>query len=148
VTAARGIKAVRAFHDAPAEIAAACDDVDFLEIILANVSGKQPPAVAIEREAPRVAQTERPDLRQPVRARGEGIVAGNAALSIETVIAVHIDAQDFPQQSLRALAVVERIAGRAAVAKGDVEKTIRAKSKLAAIVVIERLVHGEQNPLG
>src|SRR5215475_142898 len=41
VTAARGIKAVRAFHDAPAEIAAACDDVDFLEIILANVSGKQ-----------------------------------------------------------------------------------------------------------
>ena len=59
---ARGIT-VFSLHDVPSEVATLGDEVHFLPVILAHVTGEKAPVGAVKRKAPGVAQAKGPNLR-------------------------------------------------------------------------------------
>ena len=73
------LEAVRALHPVPAEVQAAlagARDVDLLPRALADVADPQVARLAIERQAPRVAQAVVPDLVRAVRRSTNGLSGG------------------------------------------------------------------------
>src|ERR1043165_7759363 len=73
----RGVVAVRRFHQTPAVVLAAGAarglQVDLFILVLADVGDPEVAGLAIEGEAPRVAQAVRPDLAARAGARGERV---------------------------------------------------------------------------
>ena len=138
-----------AFAQPPAVVAAARADrlpVHFFARGLADVGDHQRAGAAVrpvvEVVAPRIAQAERPDLRQ----RGdrlpidERVVVGHAVAARIGVRHVDVDAQHLAEQRVRVLRVVQRIAAAAAVAQADVEIAVGTKRQVAAVVIRERLL--------
>ncbi len=61
---------------------------------------------------------------------------------------IHVKAQHLGEQRGGVLAAAKRIVARAAVAKAEIQITVRAKHQFAALVIAERLLHFQQNALG
>src|SRR6185312_4277838 len=101
--------------------------VDLFPGVLAHVTDVEVAVCAVEREAPRVPETEPDDL--PARAASK-----------------RIDPQQLAELLAHALRAVARITPRAAVAHAHVEKPVRVELQLAAVVVRERLMHEEELP--
>src|ERR1051325_9198604 len=114
--AAHGVVTVEAFHDGPAVVLAAGAagglEVDFFVDVLADVADPEVAGLAVEGEAPRVAQAVRPDLP----ARGEGVARGDGIRR-----PVDVDAEDLAEELVEVLSAVGGGAGAAAVAAAGVE---------------------------
>src|SRR5256886_15162762 len=107
------VVAVRPFHDPPAVVQAALArrlDVHLLPGVLAHVPGVQQATRRIKGEAPRISQTQGPDLGGAT-ARCKRIVRRNGI----RVAVVHVDPQQLAEQRVGVLRTVLRIAPRAAV---------------------------------
>ena len=61
---------------------------------------------------------------------------------------VHVEAQELGQPAVQVLAVVVGVEGAAAVAQPEVQQPVRAEGELAAVVVGERLLDGQQLAAG
>src|SRR6476619_1565193 len=104
-TAFLRVVAMCTFHAAPTVIAAGDDKVDLFPFVLADIGQPQQTRFAVEREPPRVPDSERENLRttatsgiRVVRRDGIGTVS------------VDIDAEDLPQPLLRILGSILRVA--------------------------------------
>src|SRR3954447_16465247 len=146
--AVRRYVAVRALHGVPAVVFAATAGrglkVDLFVSVLADVGDPQVRGRAIEGEAPRIAQTHRPDLSARAAYARERIIRRNANAP---GIALDIDAEQLAEQCAAILAVALRVAGRAAVPHSDVQIAVRAEAHLPAVVIGERLGDFEQHDL-
>src|SRR5439155_6927702 len=107
--------------------------VHLLPRALADVGDVEVPCQPVEREAPGVAKTVRPDLGIGVRSADERVVGRNP-VRVPVVLA-GIDPQDLPAPVVQILSVVVRIAGAAAVTRADVEEPVGSELELAAVVV-------------
>jgi hypothetical protein len=119
--AAREAGAVEALHAAPAVVQAAVArelEVDLFTRALAHVAHPHVPGDAIEAEAPRVANTERPDLIRRGGVPDEGVAGGD---------------------------VREGDVGATAVAEARVEHAVSAELDAATVVVGEGLRHGAED---
>ena len=104
--------------------------VDLLVAILADVADPQVAGLAIEREAPRVAQAERPD--EVVTRHADVGIRGRDRVRLPRV---DVDPEDLAQQRTEALGAVAGIAGAAAVAHPDVEIAVGPEREHPAVVV-------------
>jgi hypothetical protein len=120
--------------------------VDLLPARLPDVGDPQVAAQAVEGEAPGVAQPVGPDLAAGAGDADERVARGNG-VGEPRAAAVDVDAQDLAEQGVERLPVLLRVAAAAAVARGDVEEAVRPERDLAAVVVGERLVVGEEDLL-
>ena len=139
---------VRPFAIPPAVVAAAPVGrfvVHLFPVVLAHVGDDQRSRSAVcgivEAVAPRVAQTETPDLgpcsgrsTAEERVRGRYLITGRIRIRH-----VDIDAQHLAKPFRRRLRAILRIVSRAAVAEADVEKAVGAKRQVAAVVIGEGL---------
>ena len=91
-------------------------EVDLLDRVLPDVADGQVAGLAVEREAPRVAQAEGEDLRL------------GAALA-------RVEAQQLAEAAAHVLGVAVRVAASATVARARVEQAVGAELQLAAVVV-------------
>ena len=148
-----GAEVVQSFLEPPAVVTAAEARrlvVDLLEGVLADVADQHRPGAAqprrVEREAPGVADAERPDLvERRSRQRGhadERVVRRSLVAAGVAVRDAHVDAQHLAEQRAGPLRLVLWIAAGAAVAHADVEIPVRPERDLAAVVVAERLADG------
>ena len=105
-------------------------------------------ASAVKRNPPCIAHAVGKDFGPAFFPVGERIVRRNRI----GVSLVHVDAQNFSQQDSCVLAISLRrmaapfIVGIAAVAHGDIKKSVRADGEAARVVVEIRLVDLEQHP--
>ena len=140
----RRVEAVQPFHLSPAVIFAADArrglEVDFLERVLADVADPEVAGRAVEAEAPRIAQTVRPDLAARAGALGERIRRRNGVRRA----VIDVDAQDLAEELIEVLGVVVRIAAGAAVAGADVEIAVGSELQLPAVVVRENRMRNRQ----
>src|ERR1051326_4661541 len=88
--------------------------VDLLEAVLPNVADRERPRRAVEREAPRVAQSVRVDLTA-LPGAAERVAARDPVAATR----VRVDPQDLAEQRAQVLAGVVRVALAAAVAHAD-----------------------------
>src|SRR5690606_33165659 len=107
-------------------------EVDLLDRVLADVADVEVAGQAVEAEAPRVAQAERPDLVPDVRVVHERIGRRD-----DRAGRVDVEAEDLAEQRVPTLGVARRIPGRPAVAETDVEVAVRSEGEAAAVVVAE-----------
>src|SRR3954452_25267301 len=118
VADAAAVIGVEALVPRPAEVLAvelaAPGEVDLLVLVLSDVRDHRVACRAVEREAPRVAKANGPNLRRLTR---------------------RVDAEDLPEQPRGVLRVAERIATPATVACPGLETPVRAELELTAVVV-------------
>src|SRR2546422_5144323 len=136
---------VVSLHNVPPEVAAFRDDVHFLPAILPNVTGEEEPGGAVERKAPGVAQTVRPNLRQPAAVH-KRVVRWDRVLFARGKRRVHSDPQNFGEQGARVLTVALRVAAAATIAKSDVEKSVGTEGELPTVVVVVGLIDHQHRP--
>src|SRR4051794_4256558 len=141
------VVAVRPLHLAPAEVppgrARALHEIDFLDLVLADVADDHVAVRAIEREAPRVAEAVLEDLGTSAGAAPDGGRGRDAVRAGST--AGRVDTDDLPKQPAQVLRRAERVAAAPAVAQPGVEEAIGAELQLAAVVVVVLAVlHAEQ----
>ena len=103
------------------------EEVDLLDRVLADVGDPEVVGGPVEREPPRVAQPDRPDLRCGRTSPTSGRCAASC-----------------PAGSLGILGPVVRVAAAAAVAQTEPQLAVGAEHHVAAVVVGERLVHRQQ----
>ena len=138
----------------PAQIEAtnACwNAVHFLACALAHITDPEVAGDAVETGPPGISEAVEPDLIGTRRGTSERISRRNRVVPVgvrRKAVAVHIDAQDLAQQGVQVLGVVLRIAARATITGGDVEKPVRSKPHPAAVVIAERLVVAQHHPPG
>ena len=135
---------VYAFAQVPAVVASLLDQVDFLPQVLTHVAAPQRARLAIESDAPRIAQPVGIDLGGLVLLADERIVRGNSVGPL-AVAPVNVDPQDLSEQRIEILAVLVGIVGQAAVAGGDVQITVGPERDRPALVVPKRLLDLEQS---
>jgi hypothetical protein len=139
LVAVRIVEAYTSFHEVPAIVFSAAArrrlEVNLFDKILTDIRDIEVAGSPIKGEAPRVAQSVRPDFV------AEGITRRNGVWNDARL---HIDPQDFAEESGEVLAVAERIAATAAIAECDVKEPVRAKRQLPAVVVSERLADVQQ----
>src|SRR6185437_11840112 len=99
--------------------------VDLLPGVLPHVTDVEVAVCAVEREAPRVPETQPDDL--PARTATK-----------------RVDPQQLAELLAHALRAVARITARPAVAHPHVEQPLRVELQLAAVVVRVRLTHEQQ----
>jgi hypothetical protein len=122
-------------------VAGARRPVDLLVGILADVGDDHAAAEEVEGEAPGIAQPVGPDLVTTGPA-DERVVGGDGVSRF--LPRPRVDAEDLAEQHFSVLSVVGRVASRTAVAERDVEVTVRAELKLAAVVVgVDRVFDAE-----
>src|SRR6266567_153825 len=140
------VVAVRPFHDPPAVIQTAPArrlDVHLLPTVLAHVPDVEQAARRIEGEAPRISQTQGPDLGGAT-ARRKRIVHRNGI----RVAVIHVDPQQLAEQRVGVLRTVLRIAPRAPVAHPDVQHPVGPEQHEPAVVVCIRLRNEENELVG
>src|SRR5207244_4353804 len=127
--AGRGVRleTMPALEDVPAVVLAARArrrlHVHFLPRILTDVADVEIPGHAVEAEAPRVADSERPDLVQPrIAWSHEGVARRRDVVGRR--LDVHVEPQELAEEHGRILGVLERITTTAAVAGAGVEVTV------------------------
>ena len=149
VVAAVPGEAFEALDAVPPEVQAAgagAGDVDLLPAPLADVADPQVAGLAIERHPPRVAQPEVPDLGQGVGLVHERVVGWDRVARV-TGTSVDVDPEDLAEERVHPLAVVVRVAARAAVAGRDVQVAVGPERQRSAVVVRIGLVDPEQDDL-
>ncbi len=150
-----------AFATAPAVVATLHDDVDLLPVTLADVTEPQLATLLVETPAPRIAHAVRVDFWAGLRiGRGTALWIGAKRIGRGNRIGrrgfdgANVDAQNLAEHRRKRLAVANRavlrvwIAAAAAVAKSNVEKSIRTKCDVAAVVIRLRLIERQQDALG
>ena len=132
---------LRPFHDAPAVVAAALDEVDHLPQFPADIRDPQPSGV-VEGHPPRVSQPVRPHLAAGSRHADERVVDGDRIGAGRLVprgwlgTMVDVDPQHRREEILDRLPRSKRIGrgGVLGVSGGDVEHPVGAKLEAAAVV--------------
>src|SRR5688500_11129655 len=136
------------------------DDVDLLARALPDVADRD--VVAIEREAERVAQADRPDLvatflahegillRDPVARRGcASRRPSTCVLALFGLGLLRVDAKKLSEELVQAARVVELVVPTTAVARPDPKLAVRAERGGAAVVVAGVAVaDGEHGAMG
>lgn len=101
--------------------------------------------MSVKTETPGIAQTECEDFRAvALTVASKRIVFRDAVCSYAGRL-VDVYPQYFTQQACEVLCVVLRVAARTAVARGDIQVSIRAESQMTAVVIGIRLLKGQQN---
>ena len=117
-------------------------EVDLLDLVLADIADPHRAGVAIEGEAPRVAESQRPDLRAsssapiPSSAR-EWIVLWDLVAPRTR----NVETEDRGQERVGVLPVPFGITGTSTVPQTHIEVVVRTEGKVTSVVVGERLVH-------
>ena len=96
--------------------------------------------VAVEAESPGIPQPVAPDLGRvrrcgPTKGLSAGMAYGAAVADVQS--------ENGAEQIRQVLAPALRIAARSAVAQTEVEVAVGAEEQLAAVMVVERLLRGE-----
>ena len=120
------------------------DPVDLLVGALAHVGDPEQAGLRIEAEAPWVAESNEVDLG---RAAGSDSANGLSGGNRVAAGLGDVQAQDRAEQRGRILAIPERIPAGAAVPEPEPQVAVRPEGELAAVVVREGLIHGEEDPL-
>ena len=153
-----GVVAVRALHQAPAQVVAlagvgALEAVDLLPRVHAHVRDPQVAGHPVEAPAPRVAHAAHPDLGAGAGSVHVRVVRGDRVPGGLLAAAVGIggvDAQELAEDRGQVLGAVVRVAGvvraaaEAAVAHADPEVAVRPEEHVAAPVEVAGLVLGDQ----
>jgi hypothetical protein len=138
--------ALRAFHDVPAVVFTTLGtrrlNIDLLEPILADIRDIQVAGLPVEGNSPGVAQAERPDLVPNRLVAGKRVVGRNC---VSPAHRIHVDPNEFAEQCAAVLGVVIGIERTTAVAETEVQHAVRPEPYTAAIVVIKRLGHDQQD---
>ena len=144
-----GFEAGARLHRVPAEVrpgGRACrPPVDLLPRALAHVGDPQVVGRPVEREAPRVAQSEGPDLGPRARPADERVVGGYPVRG--PARRARVDPEQLAEEGVEPLAVPLRVAAGPAVARGDPEEPVRADGKGAAVVIAVGLVDPQEDAL-
>ena len=90
------IEVERAFLDAPAVVAALRDDVDFLDVVLADVAEVERAIPFVEREAVRIAQAIGVNFVN-ARHSHKRVISRNTVLPVHRIAGIDVDAKDFAQ---------------------------------------------------
>src|SRR5439155_4033981 len=107
--------------------------IDLLPPLLADIRDPQGARHPVERPAPRVAETDRPDL---VGTRVADIwVRRRVRVMDRAVEVVDVDPEHLAKQRIDVLRPVLRIAGATTVAHADVQVAIGPEGEVAAVVV-------------
>ncbi len=101
--------------------------------VLSHVGDPEVAGGRVERESPRIAQAQRPDLRSSAAVRERVVLRDRVRIS------AHVQAQQRAEERVGVLAGAKRIAARPAVAKAEVEHSVRPERQLSAVVVRVRL---------
>ena len=156
-------KVVAAFEAAPAVVAAAGDQIDFLDSTLTYIGTEKPIGAAwavVEREAPGIPQAKGENFGSHATARSHKRIAGrNTKLPPGAVVPEWVDAKDLAEEVGAVLTVPQIVVGAwtavatcvtfiiiigtAAIAGADVEQAVGTKLKLASVVVGLRLAELE-----
>ena len=103
------VEGVESFDPPPLEVLAARagsgDEVDLLPFILADIGNIHVARLAIERPAPRIAQSEGPDFIGDFRIEEEGIVGGNGVITSGVGSPLHVDTQHLSEEGVGGLSV-------------------------------------------
>src|SRR4029078_3825388 len=108
---AAALVAVAALEGVPAEVVAAAplppsraagDEVDLLDLVLADVADDEGAGSAVEREAPRIPQPIRVDLREGAGAPAEGIVGRDRVAAVR----LWVDPDQLGEHPAQVLAVL------------------------------------------
>src|SRR3990172_6385565 len=121
VAALARLEALVSFDDAPAVVAAQGDQVGLLAVTLTDVPGPQVARLAIEGDAPWVAESVRENLGSTAARRERIVRWGRVRVPRD------VEPQDFAEQDVRFLAVVLRVAARAPVADPQVQVAVGAE---------------------
>ncbi len=145
-----GFVAVVALGDWPAVVVSALVirglEIHVLPRVLPHIGDVQVAGLAVEAEAPRIAQARRPDLGPGALLVDEGVILGYAVRAVPT--SIHVDAEDLRQEGVVVLAVTVGITRTTAVAEGDVQVAIGAERQHPAVVVLRRILLREHDLLG
>jgi len=120
-------------------------EVDFLDLVLADVADPKAAGETVKTASPRVAQSEGPDLGRSAAA-GKRVVAGNP-VGFSAGRVVDVDAQEFAQQRIEILAIAVRVVACAAIAHRDVEVFVRSEGDPPAVVIGVGLVDFQEHEL-
>src|SRR5690606_29381025 len=146
VAAGARLEALGPLHHVPAVVLAARGagglQVHLLEPVLADVGDVKVAGLAVEAEAPRVAQAVGPDLGPGALAVHEGVVWRR-----DGALAGDVEPEELAEYGVEALAVALRVAAAAAVSEPEVEVAVGTEGELTAVVVGVRLDLGEQDLL-
>src|SRR5262249_4395851 len=139
----------RAFHDRPAVVGAGRAAqrggryVDFLARVLPDVADVEVAGQPVEAEAPRIAETDVPQL---ALLAGAGVrVAARARVPAPRA---DVDAEQGAEQIVLALAVPVGVVAAAAVAEADPQHAVRTERDQSAVVVVGGLVDREHDLVG
>src|SRR5438105_2336214 len=112
----------RPFAVVPSIVAPRLNAIHLLDQALSHVAEPQFSGDAVEAEAPGVAQPVGIDLRSSAGAVRERICRG---YPVRRSRRVHVDAEHLAEQDVRALTIVQWVAGAAAVTHAEVEQAVR-----------------------
>ena len=144
------IEVVPPFAAAPAVVRAAAiargtrAEVDLLVHVLAHVRDRKVTGLAIEGEAPGVAEAVGPDLAAPRRLVVERVVGRDRVLAIRR--STWIDAEDLAGQRPQVLPGQIGVAPSSAVTGPHVQVTVGAELQLAAVVIRARVRELQDEP--
>ena len=139
------------FHPAPAVVVSLPPigrgrHIDFLPRRVTDIGDVEIAGLAVEREAPRIAESPHPRRRRKTGVGHEGIVAGGD----KARGTVHVYPMDLGVHRLMPLAILERIAAAAAVPKRHIQHPIGTELQLPPVMIREgearprdRMGHGE-----
>src|SRR5947207_2954078 len=99
--------------------------------VLSDICYVKEPGRCVERVAPRVPQTLRPDLTSMIGLTDERVVGGDGV----RIAVIDVESQQRSKQRVEILAVEERVATASAVAESGVEHSVGAARKQPSIVV-------------
>ncbi len=143
-----GLKQWLCLHAAPAVVPASparCRlEAHFLPGVLPDVGDEEISREPIERETPRVSESERPDFGPRRGIGGERVVEGNGVGKP----LVDVDAEDLSQEGDPALRPIPRISGGAPVAEPDPQLPIGTERELSPVVIRVWLIDGEERDCG
>src|SRR5438128_12687209 len=116
----------RAFHDSPAVILSTHGTrrlkINLLKPILSHIADVEIARGSVKRKSPRIPQSQSPDFRRVIRVSHERIIRRDA---IGRDAAFDVNSKQLAEKDARIPAAVLGITLRAAVARADVEITIR-----------------------
>lgn len=136
-----------AFEGAPTEVltaprplfAARGHEVDFFDLILADVGDDEVTGLSIEREAPGIAQAVGEDLGASAGSTAEGVVLWD----VIPPVGPRIDPDQLSEQLAQILTIAVRIALPATVAEPGVEVAVGSELELTSLVIVARVAYAD-----
>lgn len=147
--AVRGwLEAVVSLGNVPAIVSAFFNEIDFLPLVLPDITDPEIVIRAIERKTPGISESVRPDFRAYTIGRINKRIVGRDAVVQAVFGVVDIYSNDGAQQGCWVLAVAIGIEPTTAVAESDVEVAVGAEHDSTTVVVGVRLVDLENDVFG